>query len=846
MPIKPRKNETEEEWMARCVPEMINPAPGRPDKRPREQAVAICLDIWQHRNDKKEASMTSIIPQPQKAPPPAENAHPVGNDFTLMPDEGESQQGFMDRCTGDGHSADACQGMWDACVSNHMSGESIRTERAYSLLDIKSLNEDQRIIRGMATTPTPDRMGDIVEPLGAKFKNPLPLLWQHDTKQPIGKTSLGKPTKNGIPFEARIAKTNEPGTLKDRLDEAWQSVKLDLVKGVSIGFKSLETSFMKDGGIHFIETELLELSLVTIPANAEATIETIKAFDNADEVRRGVVTPNEARSAAGLKPIAGGDDVWGNTPKPVHAHVDRLQVRSDSDVPLPPEVKGGKGWTTGLKPIAGGAKQPGAIKQTAASAVKKEVKKMTIQEQITAFEAKRAALVASMDALMSKAADAGQTLDAEESKEYDDAEVEVTQIDTHLKRLHAREKINRETAKPVTEVTSVQAGSEVRSRSPIISVKANVPKGTAFTRYCMSLMASQGNRWEAQQIAKQWEDQTPEVCRALETDIPKSMSNPDMILKAAVGAGTTTDATWASPLIAYTVMASEFIELLRPATIIGRVPGLRQVPFNIQMPRATAGSTMGWVGENAPKPVSNMAFDTVQLRWAKAAGIVVMTNELVRFSNPAAEAIVRGDMTAAMAQFLDRQFVDPSVAAVTNVSPASITNGVSGINASGTNQAAFVTDAKTLLNLFLTNNLSTVGGVWIMSQRQALAFSLMLNALGQPFYPNISANGGTLLGYPVITSENIPSVGGSPADGTPIIFAVAPEILLADDGQVVIDASNQASVNMDSAPDSPPSGTTILVSLWQMNMVGLRAERWINWLKRRSTAVQYIINANYA
>lgn len=255
---------------------------------------------------------------------------------------------------------------------------------------------------------------------------------------------------------------------------------------------------------------------------------------------------------------------------------------------------------------------------------------------------------------------------------------------------------------------------------------------------------------------------------------------------------------------------------------------------------------MAWVGENAPKPVSALAFDTVQLRWAKAAGIIVLTEELVRFSNPAAEAIVRQEMIDSMTQFLDRQFVDPTVAAVTNVSPASITNGVTATVRTGTNQAAFVTDATTLLTTFLTGNLSTAGGVWLMSQRQALGFSLMLNALGQPFYPAMSAEGGTLLGYPVITSENIPPVGNSPADGTPIIFLIPREIMLADDGQTVIDASNQASLQMDTAPDSPPTASTAVVSLWQMNFVGLRAERWINWLKRRSTAVAYISNANYA
>jgi hypothetical protein len=48
---------------------------------------------------------------------------------------------------------------------------------------------------------------------------------------------------------------SEPGTLKDRLDEAWQSVKMKLVRGVSIGFRAIEYAFMDDGGIRFIESK---------------------------------------------------------------------------------------------------------------------------------------------------------------------------------------------------------------------------------------------------------------------------------------------------------------------------------------------------------------------------------------------------------------------------------------------------------------------------------------------------------------------------------------------------------------------------------------------------------------
>jgi HK97 family phage prohead protease len=606
-------------------------------------------------------------------------------------------------------------------------------------------------------------------------------LWQHDAKQPIGTAKIDRPTKDGITFEARIPRVSEPGKLKDRLDEVWQSLKAGLVRGASIGFKANEMSFLKEGGIHFLETTVLELSLVTIPANAQATIDEIKAFDTGQ--------------------------------------------------------------------MNGGATQPGA---TQPNKRKVAVMPMTTAEQISAYEAKRAASVARMDELMKKSAEAQQTLDDAESQEYDDAAADIKKIDVHLKRLADLETINKAAAKPVSG-NNLTIGSESRSvtRSSIISVKANVPPEMPFIRYCMAMCGAKGNRLAARERArKHWHDQTPEVELMLSDDIPELMTDP-MISKAAIGVGTTTDATWASPLIAYTQAAQAYIEYLRPMTILGKfgtngIPSLRRVPFNIQMPRATAGSTMGWVGELAPKPVSNLQFETVTMRWAKAAGIVVLTAELVKFSNPSAEAIVREDMTASMAQFLDRQFIDPTVAAVTNVSPASITNGATSINRTGTNQAAWVTDANTLLSGFLTNNLSTVGGVWIMSQRQALAFSLMLNSLGQPYYPNISATGGTLMGYPVIASENVPSVGGSPSDGTPIIFAIAPEIMLADDGQVMIDASDQASLEMNSSPESPPTASTAYVSMFQLNAVALRAEIWINWLKRRSTAVAYIANANYA
>lgn len=153
------------------------------------------------------------------------------------------------------------------------------TDRAYSILTVKAVDEERRIIRGVATTPTPDRMGDIVEPKGVQFKNPLPLLWQHQHDKPVGRVRFNEPTDDGITFEAELPTVAEPLGLKNRIEEAWASVKAGLVAGVSIGFRSLEHALMESGGVRFVKSEVMELSLVTIPANADATIQTIKSLD---------------------------------------------------------------------------------------------------------------------------------------------------------------------------------------------------------------------------------------------------------------------------------------------------------------------------------------------------------------------------------------------------------------------------------------------------------------------------------------------------------------------------------------------------------------------------------------
>ncbi|HBZ7302651.1 TPA: phage major capsid protein [Klebsiella pneumoniae] len=635
-------------------------------------------------------------------------------------------------------------------------------KRACTLMTVKSVNEDERIITGIASTPSPDRDGDIIEPEGAKFRSDTPFLWQHDRSQPIG-TCTPKMVKGGLEITAKLVKPTPdmPSQLAARLDEAWASIKAGLVRGLSIGFRPIEYSFLDEGGIRFLSWDLLEVSAVTIPANAECSIQTVKSFDR------------QFLAASGNE-----------------------------------------------KPVVKTSKTAGAT----ALKINKGNNTMNISEQIKSFEAKRAALAASLDEVMSKAAEEGRTLDAEEEESYDNTSAEIKSVDAHLKRLHEMENNMASTAKPVSKAANGEVAVVKAGAPGIIRVEQKLEKGIAFARFAKALAAANGSRSEALEIARK---QYPDDAKL------------HHVLKAAVGAGTTTDPSWAGALVEYQDYAQDFVDFLRPQTIVGRfgqgsIPALRRVPFNIRITAQTSGGSANWVGQGKAKPLTRFDFEPITFSFAKVAAIAVLTDELIRFSNPAADELVRNALAEAVIARLDTDFINPAKAEVPNVSPASITNGITAIPSTGNPDD----DAAAAFGVFVAADLQPNGAVWLMSSTNALALSMRKNALGQKEYPEMTLLGGTFQGLPAIVSQYV---------GNQLVLVNAPDIYLADDGGVAVDMSREASLEMESAPtgDSVTPTGTELVSMFQTNSVAIRAERWINWKRRRTAAVAVISGVNY-
>lgn len=452
-----------------------------------------------------------------------------------------------------------------------------------------------------------------------------------------------------------------------------------------------------------------------------------------------------------------------------------------------------------------------AIQVVKSVSIKNEVSPaMTLAEQIKQLQAKRAEVLAGMDALIQK----GITLQGDDETNYAAAEAEIAAIDQHLDRLKAAEARQAKAAKPVV-------GSH-------IGVESNAPKGTDFVRYTKSLALAKGNAMQAVEIAK----------------AAGYGDRVELTLKAAVAAGSTTDAGFTA-LVENQLMAGEFIDLLRPQTIVGKLSGVRNVPQNIRLPRATSGTSASWIGEGKAAPITNAAFADLEVGSHKLGAIAVFTEELLRRSEPAAEMLVRDDLLAAVVQAVDVAFIDQANAGIAGVKPASIANAASTAAASGVTAAHVRADVKAAYGAMVAANQPIASGVWIMHPSTALSLSMMYGPTALREFPGVDfVTGGTFEGLPVVLSTNVP---GTPVAGYDLILAVQNEILVAEGG-LAIDASREASLEMDTAPvhDSKTPTPASLVSLWQTGAVALKAIRGITWTRRRPTAVYRISAAKYA
>jgi len=156
--------------------------------------------------------------------------------------------------------------------------KGLATQQGNMLCEIKNVveaKEDNGIltVSGYANkaydeagTELVDRDGDIILPQAydlANFKkNPI-ILYQHRSDEPIGKAIAINVTSKGLELTAEIYKDMHPA--------AFTAVKAGILKTFSIGFRGKDGKYNADTDtFYYTEVELMETSIVSVPANADA------------------------------------------------------------------------------------------------------------------------------------------------------------------------------------------------------------------------------------------------------------------------------------------------------------------------------------------------------------------------------------------------------------------------------------------------------------------------------------------------------------------------------------------------------------------------------------------------
>lgn len=449
--------------------------------------------------------------------------------------------------------------------------------------------------------------------------------------------------------------------------------------------------------------------------------------------------------------------------------------------------------------------------------------KRSIADQIKDLENTRAAKEARMLEVSSKASDEGRTMDDAEAEEFDTLEAEVKAVDADIARFRKLEQLQAAKAQPVAPKNTTGA--------PTVFIPKQDPedkfKGQSYVRRLIAKAVAREQGTTAAEVAKhRWGKTHPQLVE---------------VIKSGVPGGDIQSGDWGAELVqADSRYTGDFIEYLYSQTVYDKL-GLREVPANVVIKGQDGPATGNWIGSGLGIKVSAQDYSTVSLSPLKVAAMSVVTKELLRYSSPSAEMLVRDSLVQASSQVIDTTFLSTS-AAVPTVSPAGIlASPLTSLGSNGYTADALREDIKELYAPFIASKYDLSGLTFVMHPSLAKAISLLANAFGQQEFPGINADGGTLLGDRVVTGHNV--------NATTIILLDPRNIWRIGDMGVEVSMSDQATIEQDGDPagdsETPTAASATLMSMFGQDSVAFKVVRPVNFQKRRSTAAQFISDAQY-
>tara|TARA_R110000824_G_scaffold29123_3_gene97182 strand:+ start:1045 stop:2307 length:1263 start_codon:yes stop_codon:yes gene_type:complete len=353
-------------------------------------------------------------------------------------------------------------------------------------------------------------------------------------------------------------------------------------------------------------------------------------------------------------------------------------------------------------------------------------------------------------------------------------------------------------------------------------VKPERQKGMAFARVVRAMAAARMNKMGQEgtvNILRSWgDDDIAETISAAQTK--------------ALAAG---DAT-AGGFLVPTEFSNEVIELLRAQSVVRRL-GARTVQMptgTLKYPKIATGANATYIGENVNIGKSEEAFGQLTLTFKKLAVLTPISNDLLRYSSPSADAIVRDDLVSAMATKEDTSFLR---GAGTDATPKGLLNWAVAdqkIAANGTvNLANITNDLGQLVVKLKQADIPMISPGWVMAPRTEQKLATIQTTTGAFAFRDEIVRG-TLWGWPVGVTTNVPitldTTGAGNDNESEIYLVDFAQVLIGESQGLLVDSSQEAAYHDGSSVQAAFSLDQTVVRAIAEHDLGMRHDKAIAML----------------
>lgn len=374
-----------------------------------------------------------------------------------------------------------------------------------------------------------------------------------------------------------------------------------------------------------------------------------------------------------------------------------------------------------------------------------------------------------------------EAMTAEDVKAIDDNLVEIKGVQDQIRALEAAEQAQQQLALPVNH----PADPAVATRSPAqVAEKLTAAQKVGLLMCGMvTALSTEGTRgWRP-------------ALRAM------SANGFDALAKEFEGAQTRTlisaNASAGGVLLPEN-MANEIVDILRPNnTFLQGNPDRVPMPNGTyKLPAAASGATAKYHGEAKPKWVSQPSFKAINMSAKLLAGIVPISNQLIRWSLPDVQGWAQRDLSTALGTKMDEMLFFGTGLQDTPLGILEIPGVHHSTAQGGTAPTVAQTDATARAALTPIQSYAALqlGVAWRMSPRVFGFLQDMRDGNANPIYPTMQSNMPTWKGYPVIVTTQFPNNGGVGTDESEIALIAFGHVLFGDVMRMQLAISDVATV----------------------------------------------------